>query len=263
LSFGLLTDVHYADIPDNGNRKYSQSLKKMDQCIDTMNARGVEFLTELGDFKDMPTPPNPDVAMAFLSSVEASFSRFKGDRFHVLGNHDEDCISKSQFGNLTINSTIQKGKTFYSFIKGRYKFIVLDACFDSTGIAYKDGKFSWSDSNVPEEELVWLIRELEKSEHKVVIFVHQLLYGNTKVSIKNANDVRSILEKSKKVLCVFQGHEHQGGYVKINGIHYYTLKGMVEGNYPESNSFAVITLSEDKILIEGFGNAQSQILPLK
>ncbi len=96
LSFGLLTDVHYADIPDNGNRKYSQSLKKMDQCIDTMNGRGVEFLTELGDFKDMPTPPNPDVAMAFLSSVEGNYP--ESNCFAVI-TLSEDKILIEGFGN--------------------------------------------------------------------------------------------------------------------------------------------------------------------
>jgi alkaline phosphatase len=50
------------------------------------------------------------------------------------------------------------------------------------------------------------------------------------------------MEKSKKVKCVFQGHEHKGGYEQINGIHYYTLKGLIEGDFPASNSFAIVTL---------------------
>lgn len=263
LSFGMFTDVHYAAIPDNGTRKYSQSLDKVNQCIDTMNKEKVGFLIELGDLKDMPVPANSQAALSFLRVIETSFSRFNGDRYHVLGNHDEDCISKEQFYSVAKNSHIAKNKTWYAFQKEGYHFIVLDACFDSTGRAYDKGNFIWSDTNLPSIELTWLDKELNKSKSPVVIFVHQPLNGTTKVSVSNAEKVRAILEKSHKVKCVFQGHEHKGGYEQINGIHYYTLKGLIEGDFPASNSFAIVTLSKDKIVVKGFGNAVSQTLTIK
>lgn len=263
LSFGMFTDVHYAAIPDNGNRKYSQSLDKVAQCIDTMNQKKVSFLIELGDFKDMPIPPDNNAALSFLQKIETAFSRFRGDRYHVLGNHDEDCISKYQFYSIAQNSYINRNRTYYTFQKGGYRFIVLDACFDSTGRSYDRGHFDWRDANLPAEELNWLNKELTRAKQPVVVFVHQLLNGHTKVTVKNAVAVRAVLEKSNKVKCVFQGHDHKGGYELINGIHYYTLKGLIEGNFPESNSFAIVTLTKDKILIQGYGNAISQTLPIK
>jgi alkaline phosphatase len=262
LSFGMFTDVHYAAIPDNGSRKYSQSLAKLHQCIDTMNRAKVDFVIELGDFKDMTIPPNNQLALEFLTKIEGVFARFQGDRYHVLGNHDEDCISKQQFNAIAGNSRIDPAKSWYSFEKKGYRFIVLDACFDSTGRAYDSGNFVWSDANIPMEQLKWLEKELKRDKLPVVLFVHQLLYGNDKVTIRNAGAVREILEGKGQVKCVFHGHDHKGGYQQINGIHYYTLKGMIEGNYPESNSFAIVTLSNDKIEIKGFGNAISQTLPL-
>lgn len=262
LSFGMFTDVHYAAIPDNGTRKYSHSLDKLAQCTDTMNQENVSFLIELGDFKDMPTPPDNKAALGFLQTIETAFSRFRGDRYHVLGNHDEDCISKKEFYSIAKNSQIKKEDTWYSFQKGGYHFIVLDACFDSTGRAYDSGNFDWSDANLPASQLKWLENELTLTNLPVIVFVHQLLYGNSKTTIKNAGTTRAILEKGNKVKCVFQGHDHMGGYELINGIHYYTLKGMVEGNFPESNSFAIVSLSEDKILIRGYGDTVSQSLSI-
>lgn len=256
-SFGIFTDVHYASIADNGTRKYSQSLDKVKQCIDTMNARKVGFVIELGDFKDMPTPPDSQSALTFLSTIEHAFSRFQGERFHVLGNHDEDCISKEQFNSIVLNSNISRDSTYYSFQKGGFKFIVLDACFDSTGHPYDRGNFLWSDANIPCHELLWLEKELKKTSLPTIVFVHQLLYGNSAVTIKNASIVREILENNGFVKCVFHGHDHKGGYEQINGIPYYTLKGLIEGDFPESNSFAVVTLTADKIGIKGFGNATS------
>ncbi|MEI6276367.1 MAG: metallophosphoesterase [Prolixibacteraceae bacterium] len=260
FSFGMFTDVHYAAIPDNGTRKYRQSLDKVKQCIDTMNQKKVGFLIELGDFKDMPVPTDNQKALGFLRVIETEFSRFKGDRYHVLGNHDEDCISKEQFYSIAQNSRISKNDTWYSFQKGGYQFIVLDACFDSTGRAYDKGNFEWFDSNVPAHELTWLNKVLSDTKLPVVVFVHQLLNGETKVSVKNAAAVRAILEQSKKVKCVFQGHDHKGGYEQINGIHYYTVNGLIEGNFPESNSYAIVTLSTGKIIIHGFGQAVSKEL---
>jgi alkaline phosphatase len=260
FSFGMFTDVHYAAIPDNGTRKYSQSLHKLNQCIDTMNQQKVGFLIELGDFKDMPVPADSKAALGFLQTIETAFSRFNGDRYHVLGNHDEDCISKMEFNSIVRNSNIKKDRTWYSFIKGGHKFIVMDACFDSTGRSYDHGNFSWSDANIPSEQLTWLDKELENNELPVIVFVHQLLYGNGNVTIRNAEEVRTVLEKSNKVKCVFHGHDHKGGYSQINGIHYYTLKGLIEGDFPESNSFAIVTLTKDHIMIKGYGTAVSRKL---
>jgi alkaline phosphatase len=260
LSFGMFTDVHYAAIPDNGTRKYSQSLDKVNQCIDSMNHQKVSFLIELGDFKDMPVSADSTAALGYLKIIETAFSSFKGDRYHVLGNHDEDCISKEQFYSIARNSHIKNQNTWYAFKKGGYQFVVLDACFDSIGRPYDKGNFKWYDTNIPTVELKWLEQELKQSKLPVVIFVHQPLNGTTKVSVSNGKLVRSIMEKSKKVKCVFKGHEHKGGYEQINGIHYYTLKGLIEGDFPASNSFAIVTLSKGKIHIKGFGNAVTQDL---
>ena len=262
FSFGMCTDVHYADIPSNGTRKYRQSIDKLTQCVDSMNQRKVSFLIELGDFKDMPVTPDSLAALVFLRKIESVFSRFRGERYHVLGNHDEDCISKEQFCSVVHNSHIATNRTWYSFQKNGYQFVVLDACFDSTGHAYNKGNFIWSDTNIPQTELKWLSGELKIAKLPVIVFVHQPLSGSIKVSVGNREAVRTILEKSHKVKCVFQGHEHAGGYALINGIHYYTLKGMIEGDFPESNSFAIVTLTKDEILIHGYGKAVSLQLPI-
>ncbi len=263
FSFGMFTDVHYAAIADNGTRKYQQSLDKVKQCLDTFNHAKVGFVVELGDFKDMPVPADRARALDYLRTIETIFSRFRGDRYHVLGNHDEDCISKQDFNSIVRNSHIPKVLTYYAFQKGGYRFIVLDACFDSTGHDYDKGNFLWSDTNIPATELTWLDKQLRATKLPVVIFVHQPLNGNTKVTVSNAAAVRGVLEQSKKVICVFQGHEHKGGYELINGIHYYTLKGLIEGHFPESNSFAVVSLSKNKIAIKGYGNAVTQSLEIQ
>ncbi|MHC4751588.1 MAG: hypothetical protein ACYTFW_17160 [Planctomycetota bacterium] len=75
--------------------------------------------------------------------------------------------------------------------------------------------------------------------------------------------VRKILQASGKVLAVFQGHHHSGSYSHISGIHYYTLKALVEGSGPENNSYAIAEVHPDNsITITGYRKAVSKQLSL-
>jgi predicted phosphodiesterase len=262
LRFGVVTDIHNADIPDAGARTYRQSPEKLKEFVDTMNRYKPDFIIELGDFKDMSQPISEEKTLGYLRQTESVYSCFAGPRYHVLGNHDEDCISKDQFYSVASNTGISKAKTFYSFTRNGVHFIVLDACFDSAGRGYSKGNFKWSDSNIPLKEQVWLKKDLKKARNPVIVFVHQLLDGNGEAYyVRNAAAIRQILEESQKVKAVFQGHYHEGKYTMMNGIHYYTLKSLIEGKYPEGNSYAVVELQQDGSLkIRGFRKAEAMIL---
>jgi len=56
------------------------------------------------------------------------------------------------------------------------------------------------------------------------------------------------------------GHNHAGNYVFQNGIHFVNMKGMVETE--KENAFSVISFSNEKIEIKGFGREESRILKL-
>jgi alkaline phosphatase len=73
------------------------------------------------------------------------------------------------------------------------------------------------------------------------------------VTVKNAPDVRKILEESGRVLAVFQGHSHQNDLREVGGIHYCVFRAMVEGSGREQNGYAVANFFADgSIRIEGF-----------
>ena len=92
----------------------------------------------------------------------------------------------------------------------------------------------------------------------MVVFIHQLLDGEGPVYVKNAAEVRRILQESGKVLAVFQGHHHEGAYSRIDGIHYYTLKAVIEGHGQENNSYAIVELPRDRdLIVTGYRKATS------
>jgi len=297
VRFGLLADCHYADAPTAGSRFYRDSLPKLDEAVGVMNAERVDFLVELGDFKDQAAPAVETETLGFLRAIEGRLRRFEGPTYHVLGNHDADSISKGQFLANVVNTGIGAGRSYYSFDVGGVHFVVLDANYRTDGADYDHGRFDWRDANVPPSQLQWLQEDLggargigdvamqhghacpgrsEWDAHATVrtglacdpaagrptiVFIHQLLDGEGDYYVKNAADVRAILEASGRVLAVFQGHHHQGGYSHINGIHYCTLNAVVEGPHPAHNAFAVVEVAANlNIRVTGYRNTPSRIL---
>lgn len=226
-----------------------------------MNDKKASFLIELGDFKDQSKPPVEEKTLNYLRRIESIFQKFNGSTYHVLGNHDMDSISKKEFMALVKNTGVGKSAKHYAFSSRKLHFIVLDANYRADGTDYDRGHFDWRDTNIPDFELKWLDKELKSAKQPVVVFVHQPLDGEGNLYVKNAAQVRTILEKYRKVLAVFQGHNHAGDYNRINGIHYYTLKALVEGSGAENNSYAIVEVKKTgDILVTGYRKAISKKL---
>ncbi len=260
VRFGIVTDAHYAD-GKRGTRFYSESLDKMAECVELMNEKKVDFLVELGDFKDQDSPAVEEKTLAHLKAIENVFGRFEGARYHVLGNHDVDSISKEQFVASVKNTGVAPNRTYYSFESGGMHFIVLDANFKTDGSAYDRGNFQWTDANIPPAELKWLKEDLASADKPTIVFSHQLLDGEGAVYVNNAEEVRAVLQDAGKVLAVFQGHHHIGQHRHLQGIHHYTLKAMVENSGPKNSAYAVVDVDTDgNVTVTGYRRAESKEL---
>lgn len=258
LRFGILSDVHYADREPADGRFYPQSELKLKEGIDQMNRDKVDFIIELGDFKDQDAVPTEAQTLKYLETIEHIFQQFDGPTYHVLGNHDMDSISKQQFLNHVVNTGISDSESYYSFDQKGFHFIVLDGNFTQEGTAYDHGNFSWDDAYIPDSQINWLKLDLKATQGPAIVFIHQMLDDskNKKQSISNAAQVRQVLEQSGKVLCVFQGHVHEERYSQINQIHYYSLFAMVDNDGPENNSYMRVDIFKDGSLeVKGYRRA--------
>ena len=258
VRFGILTDTHYADAEPRGTRFYRDSIAKLDECIKLFKDQKVDFIIELGDFKDQDEPPKTEKTLAYLRTIENTFQKFQGPAYHVLGNHDMDSISKKQFLTTIKNTGISADNSYYSFDSHQVHFIVLDANYTSGGEDYDCGNYDWKDANIPNHELEWLQKDLAATPYPVVVFNHQLLDGTGHHYVKNSKKVRTFLENSQKVMAVFQGHFHDGQYNLLNNIHYYTLKAVIEGAGLENNSCAIVEILPDlSVVVTGYWKAKS------
>ena len=205
VRFGVVTDLHYADIDPIGARTYRESDDKLAECVQVMNAKDVTFLIELGDFKDQDKTPDETRTLGYLQKIESVFAGFKGPRYHVIGNHDTDSLSKTQFLAAAPNAGIAPNATRYTFVSGGVRFVVLDASHKADGTDYDHGNFEWSDSNVDAPQIEWLAKTLAASREPVIVFVHQQLDGTGAYYVKNAPQVREALET------IGQGHRRPAG----------------------------------------------------
>ncbi|HEY1010143.1 MAG TPA: metallophosphoesterase [Daejeonella sp.] len=268
MRFGILTDIHYAELTPRANRYYHEALSKTVECVEFMNQQKVEFLLENGDLKDQGK--TVEETLRFLDTIESELQKFNGPLYHVLGNHDADNISKTQFLSRIKNTGFSKPSAHYSFDRGSWHFIALDANYTSKGVSYDSGNFDWTDCHVPADQLEWLKKDLNKNNKPTIVFIHQQL-DDISYPIEhrvhcpnNSAEVRTILEASGNVPLVFQGHYHNGGFNTINGINYYTLSSIVEGTGSQANSFAVVEIDETlNIQIKGYQKAVSKYLPKK
>lgn len=262
VRFGIASDSHYADREPAGTRYYRQSLGKMREFVTEMNSEEVDFVIHLGDFKDEDRTKNEMSTLDYLKKIEQVYSEFRGPRFHCVGNHDVDSITKKQFLEHIENTDIPQDKSYYSFdIKGCH-FVVLDANFNEDGSNhyFLEGT-DWQNTNLTKEQLKWLELDLEQTENPTFIFCHHPLFEfnreGKKYHINKFEKVQQILNDSGKVLAVFQGHVHEERHIEIKGIHYITQNGMVDYQGWENNSFAMVEIRRNEMQLFGYQRANS------
>ncbi len=255
LKIGLLSDVHYANKPARGSRHYRDSLQKLTDCITSLNETRADLIVELGDLIDKAS--SPDEEIAWLQEINACLSKSTAPRHYVLGNHCLSTLSKPEFSRHTNCNP----NTHYSFNAGPIRIVILDACFTSDGTPYANDNFDWKDANIPPQQAAWLRQDLATADRPVIVFVHQRLDPHGPHSIRNAPEIRAILEASRHVSAVFQGHSHANDYSYINGIHYCTLVAMVEGQGQDNSGFASLEILQDQSLrVRGFRRQSSLAL---
>lgn len=233
LRFGIFADCQYALQDKGGSRRYTLSNKKLGEAISTFNTGGTAFNVSLGDLVDADIE-----CTRVLEPILATSSR---KIYHLMGNHDFLRDSMEQHVKI-----MQLEKPFYySVVDSGVRLIFLNSTqFDDT-------------------QLAWLESELEvaqKSDKMVFIMSHHPIfyYLNFGV-IPNNNAVRELLEKYSVVKACFSGHVHFGCYAEVGGIHYLTLKGMLD---TDNNRFAIVNVYPDFIKVDGRGDEQDKLLKL-
>jgi hypothetical protein len=93
-----------------------------------------------------------------------------------------------------------------------------------------------------------------------LLFSHFPVYPPNPHNLWNAEEVLSLIDKFSCVRAYINGHNHKGNYKERNGVHYLTVKGMVENKEP---TYGIISTFNDKMLMKAFGAETDRALLLK
>ncbi|MEK6234238.1 MAG: metallophosphoesterase, partial [Planctomycetales bacterium] len=223
-----------------------ETLAKLEDAADLFQKEQPQAVVELGDFID--AADSVKVEKGYLKRINKDFSSLPGEKHYVLGNHCVHTLTKEEFLD-----GVGRKKSYYSFDLNGVHFVILDACFRGDGQPYGRKNFQWTDPNIPAPQVEWLQADLQRAGGKCVVFVHQRLDVDNQYGVKNAAQVRKVLEDSGKVTAVFQGHSHKNDYREIAGIHYCVLAAMIEGSGAENSGYSLLdVLNDGSVRVTGF-----------
>jgi len=271
---GIVADPQYADAPSN-DRYYRESLNKLAIALDTFNVQNVSFVQTLGDLIDRDSLSFNPILNVYKKL------KLTIPNYHLLGNHD---FNIQQAFKTKVVQKLGMPSNYYSYTYNGFRFIVLDATdlaaytddLNPTNIGRdkleRDSLFLQSEVTnttdyngaIGRVQMVWLKSELDLSVSKnenVIVFCHMPVLPAQEVdNLWNDYEIISTLSKYKNVRAYLNGHRHAGGYNFLNSIHFVTVYGMVQGT---GNSYAVMNVYEDKIVLKGYGNQEDLILNFK
>jgi len=113
---------------------------------------------------------------------------------------------------------------------------------------------------VGDEQLAWLRDTLAGAARRgeqVIVLGHMPVHPDGLHNVWNDDALVEALEAHGNVVAYFNGHNHRGDYGTRNGIHYVTLRGMVE---LDTNAYAIVRVSPGRLEVDGYGREPERVL---
>lgn len=272
LSFGLTTDVQYADADPQGERHFRESPAKLQDAVADLAKEKLPFTLHLGDVIDRD-----------FSSYEKILPLFKplGHPVrHLLGNHDYS-VKDEEKGRVA--SLLGMPADYYAFTEHGVRFLMLDSNGLST---YKHAKGTAEaiaatalmtqlaatkannakpyNGGVQPEQLAWIKKELtaaDAAKTPVIVCGHHPLLPTEGHQAWNSGEILTALKPHPCVRAYFCGHNHAGNEAVIDGIPCITFKSIL--HEPGVTAYAVLRLYAKRLVIEGRGREKSREIALR
>ncbi|ONK77169.1 uncharacterized protein A4U43_C02F3810 [Asparagus officinalis] len=291
FSFGVITDVQYADIPDGHSflgvpRFYRHSIQVLQRAAVKWNSlKTLKFSINFGDIIDGFCPK--DKSLTAVNNVLDEFDKFNGPVYHMIGNH---CLYNLPRDKLIPLLKIPSpyGCAYYDFSPSpEYRFVVLDA-YDISAIGWAQdhpktslamellqSKNPNADKNSPvgllglekrflmfngavgKEQLEWLdgvLQDSTKNEQKVIICCHLPLdpgAATPEALLWNYEEVMEVIHQYESVKVCFAGHAHKGGYSVDSHGIHHRVLEAALECPPGSDAFGHVDVYHDRLLLSG------------
>ncbi|XP_027332070.1 manganese-dependent ADP-ribose/CDP-alcohol diphosphatase-like [Abrus precatorius] len=297
FSFGFISDVQYADIPDGRSflgvpRYYRHSILVLQRAVKEWNtSQRHKFVINLGDIVDGYCPK--DQSFNTVKKVVDEFAMFKGPVYHLIGNH---CLYNLPRSKLLPLLKIQsfEGHAYYDFSPvPEYRFVVLDG-YDISAIGWPQdnpktlealeflrGKNPNEDKNSPtglvglerrflmfngavgKEQMDWLngvLQDATNLKQKVVICCHLPLdpgASSKEALLWNYDEVMNLIHRYNCVKVCISGHDHKGGYSIDSHGIHHRVLEAALECPPGTYAFGHVDVYDDRISLHGRDRMQS------
>lgn len=236
MKIGVFSDAHYCHTEFLGTtRRPSLSLAKVRKAMEAFREAGVDICICLGDLTDhAPTDTKEDVVSCF-SEILQLIRSYNIPFYLVPGNHDYLMMTADDLSEAGIRIPP------YALSAGGYRLVFLDANYRADGRRFDVAGVEWTDSNLPNEQCLFLQDALAKADEPCIVCIHENLDPLVEHHhiVKNSEIIRQVIRENGRVKLVLQGHYHPGAERTIDGIPYVTLPAMCEGT---DLSYRIFTL---------------------
>lgn len=264
---GVIADCQYCSDPGTGKRKYSLSEMKLKECIDHFNTMDLSYVIHLGDFIDRD--------FESFDVVGPIYNELNAPKYHVLGNHD---FSVDDSLKASVPETLGMPSRYYDFGINGWRFIALDGndvsfhAYPAGSEKYRAAEDYYEENQLDapkwngalgKDQLRWLKQVLvkaEQAEEKVILYSHFPVFPEDRHNLWNANEVVKLMSGYSCVKAFINGHNHAGNYASFGGIHFLTMKGMVDTT---ETAYSVIELTDDRLIVTGYGRQKDRELRLR
>jgi len=257
LTLGFVTDLHFgpAAYHDGKLRKLTHHAAELTRgVVRAMNEEvKPDVLVNLGDdIEDESRAAD----IARYTECQEILRTANAELLNVAGNHDTIHLTRDDLAKVWK----REGPLFYSVDRGGHHLAILHT------IERKD-----VDVRIPHAQLEWLAADLAKTSLPVIVLMHHSaseqdlddsfwFNGLAHLAlVQERAELRKILEDSKKVRAVFNGHVHRNHLDVINGIPYVTFQSLIE-NLDEdapgrpAAAYAVAKVDRTRITVRVHGN---------
>ena len=274
FKIGIVTDIHHANKDPKIGRYYKMSAAKLEEAVKEFNSQNVDMMISLGDVVDND--------IKNYTAIDSVFRIFNGTVYKVLGNHDfiapysqerQDSLFRIMGIKERYQPVRKKGirlllldgtdVAVFSHPEGSEGHIMARHVLDSLQASGSPNNRDYN-GGIGYKQMEWLRYQLERAavnEESVICLCHMpMMPLGGKYTLFNSPEVTQILESSPWVKAVITGHHHPGSYDMKGGVHYLSMKGMVQG---EDNSYGIVEVYEDKIIVRGYGREETRIMEFK
>ncbi len=268
LTIGAIADAQYADADSSGVRHYRLSAQKLADCVEELNRHELDFVVHLGDLIDKD--------FASFDVVMPLVQRLKAKPHLVLGNHE---FSVDEGDKQAVPAMMGLERRYYDFEREGRRFLVVDgndlsryawpagSAQLAASVAYHEtharDRPEWNGA-IGARQLAWIDEVLQRADEAgedAFLLCHFPIYPDeVGYTLWNATEVRELLARHPSVKAWLAGHHHHGEYVAWKGIHFLTLRGMVD---TQETAYAILTITKDTLIVKGFGREPDRVLPLR